>query len=187
MPGRFRSLSPVPASVHCPTVATAARRATPPRRAGAGRCWRHAAVRPAPLPRLHRRWLRYAATCIASGVRVHSATSDADNLPRSAGRASRIASGVSGAGCQHGADAFGLVRRMGYAFVTMGTIYPSWLGERRRDGLFVKTLVQTIEGRPYVCVYAANSADWVANSLHPCLLTLTPSGSLDGDKERPPD
>ena len=56
-------------------------------------------------------------------------------------------------------DAFNLVRRTCYAFITGGVLYPCWLGKRHDDELFVKTLVQEIDGRPYVCVYAANFTD----------------------------
>jgi len=56
-------------------------------------------------------------------------------------------------------DAFNLVRRICYAFITSGSVYPSWLGDRHDDELFVKTLLQAIEGRAYLCVYAANFAD----------------------------
>ena len=55
-------------------------------------------------------------------------------------------------------NAFGLVRRQCYAFLTTGTLYPSWLGDRHDRDLFSKTLVQQFEGRTYLCVYAANFA-----------------------------
>jgi len=56
-------------------------------------------------------------------------------------------------------NAFGLVRRQCYAFLTTGTLYPSWLGDRHDRDLFSKTLVQQFEGRTYLCVYAANFAN----------------------------
>ena len=53
-------------------------------------------------------------------------------------------------------NAFNLVRRLSYAFITAGTLFPAWLEPEHSDDLFVKALVQRIEGRNYVCIYAAN-------------------------------
>ncbi|MHB0937129.1 MAG: discoidin domain-containing protein [Armatimonadota bacterium] len=53
-------------------------------------------------------------------------------------------------------DAFGLVRRTCYAFVTTGPIVPLALNRECSDRLFVKSLVQTFNGRQYLGIYTAN-------------------------------
>lgn len=53
-------------------------------------------------------------------------------------------------------DAYNLVRRACYAFVTTGPVVPAYLGPHHDDSLSVKTLQQTFEGKRYIGVYAAN-------------------------------
>ena len=53
-------------------------------------------------------------------------------------------------------DAFGLVRRTCYAFVTSGPVVPAALNPGSSDQLFVKALVQTFNHQQYIGLYAAN-------------------------------
>jgi len=53
-------------------------------------------------------------------------------------------------------DAFGLVRRTCYAFMTTGPVVPAMLNKGSSDQLFVKALVQTFNYRQYIGLYAAN-------------------------------
>lgn len=53
-------------------------------------------------------------------------------------------------------DAYGLVRRICYAFVTSGPICPAYLNNPHSDDLFVKCLIQTFDSEPYIGIYAAN-------------------------------
>jgi len=53
-------------------------------------------------------------------------------------------------------DAFGLVRRMCYAFMTTGPIVPVQANKGNSDQLFVKGLVQTFNYQTYIGIYAAN-------------------------------
>jgi len=55
-----------------------------------------------------------------------------------------------------GNDAFGLVRRMCYAFVTTGPVVPSYQGAKHSEQLMVKTMAQVIDGKHYIGLYAAN-------------------------------
>jgi len=53
-------------------------------------------------------------------------------------------------------DAFNLVRRTCYGFVTIGPVVPAQLNPGSGDQLFVKTLVQTFNYQTYIGIYAAN-------------------------------
>jgi len=53
-------------------------------------------------------------------------------------------------------DAFGLVRRICYAFVTTGPVVPVAINTGHSDQLFVKALVQTFNSKTYIGLYAAN-------------------------------
>ena len=53
-------------------------------------------------------------------------------------------------------DAYGLVRRMCYAFITTGPVVPAYLNEEHDDGLFVKAMAQVFDGSRYIGLYAAN-------------------------------
>jgi hypothetical protein len=55
-----------------------------------------------------------------------------------------------------GADAYGLVRRTCYAFVTSGPVVPAALNEDDTAKLFVKCVLQTFDHRRYIGLYAAN-------------------------------
>jgi len=65
-------------------------------------------------------------------------------------------------------DAFGLVRRICYAFVTSGTVVPAYLNSGNSDELFVKCMAQTFAYKPYIGIYAAN----FDNVPHPLDVTL---------------
>jgi len=56
-------------------------------------------------------------------------------------------------------DAFGLVRRTCYAFVTSGPVVPAALNPGSSNQLFVKALVQTFNYQQYIGLYAANFTD----------------------------
>jgi len=53
-------------------------------------------------------------------------------------------------------DAFNLVRRICYGFVTTGPVVPVALNKGSSDQLFVKGLVQTFNSQTYIGLYAAN-------------------------------
>jgi hypothetical protein len=75
-----------------------------------------------------------------------------------------------------GHDAFGLVRRACYAFVTTGPIVPLTLNRGSSDQLFVKALVQTFNYRQYIGLYAANFTD-KAQALDVTLPIAFPAGT----------
>jgi len=56
-------------------------------------------------------------------------------------------------------DAFGLVRRTCYAFLTTGPVVPATLNRGSSDQLFVKALMQTFDYQQYIGLYAANFTD----------------------------
>jgi hypothetical protein len=56
-------------------------------------------------------------------------------------------------------DAFSLVRRTCYAFVTSGSVVPAYLGEAHSDQLIVKAMEQVFDGKRYIGLYAANFDD----------------------------
>jgi len=76
-----------------------------------------------------------------------------------------------------GADAFGLVRRTCYAFVTSGPVVPALLNPGSSDQLFVKALVQTFDHRQYIGLYAANFTD-KAQALDVTLPVALPAGAV---------
>lgn len=53
-------------------------------------------------------------------------------------------------------DAYGLIRRTCYAFVTTGTVVPAYQGKDHSEDLIVKTLTQVFDGQRYLGIYAAN-------------------------------
>jgi len=53
-------------------------------------------------------------------------------------------------------DAFGLVRRTCYAFVTAGPVVPAEVNPGSSDDLFVKAMAQTFNSQQYIGLYAAN-------------------------------
>lgn len=55
-----------------------------------------------------------------------------------------------------GANAWNLVRRTCYAFVTKAPIYPSTVNDEDTNNLFVKTLLIKQGGRPIIAIYAVN-------------------------------
>lgn len=73
-------------------------------------------------------------------------------------------------------DAFGLVRRMCYAFVTTGPVVPAQLNPGSSDQLFVKALVQTFNYQQYIGLYAANFTD-KAQKLDVTLPVTVPAGT----------
>jgi hypothetical protein len=75
-----------------------------------------------------------------------------------------------------GFDAFGLVRRACYAFMTGGPIVPLALNRGSSDQLFVKALVQTFDYRRYIGIYAANFTD-KAQALDVTLPVAFPQGA----------
>jgi len=75
-----------------------------------------------------------------------------------------------------GFDAFGLVRRACYAFVTTGPVVPLALNRGSSDQLFVKSLVQTFNHRRYIGLYAANFTG-KAQALDVTLPVVFPAGT----------
>lgn len=58
-----------------------------------------------------------------------------------------------------GADAWNLVRRTCYAFVTADRVYPAVVNDADTQNLFVKTLMAKQDGRDVIAVYAVNFHD----------------------------
>jgi len=77
---------------------------------------------------------------------------------------------------QPGTDAFGLVRRTCYAFMTTGPIVPVQANKGNSDQLFVKGLVQTFNYQTYIGIYAANFGD-KAETLNVTLPIAFPDGA----------
>src|SRR5262249_47624965 len=74
-------------------------------------------------------------------------------------------------------DAYSLVRRECYGFVTAGPIAPAYANSGHDDALMVKTLCQVFEGRPYFGIYAANFDD------KPHALNVTLAVPMTGSEE----
>jgi len=74
-------------------------------------------------------------------------------------------------------DAMGLVRRTCYAFLTTGPVVPAQLNPGCSNQLFVKALVQTINYRQYIGLYAANFTD-KAQPLDVTLPIRVPAGTV---------
>ena len=65
-------------------------------------------------------------------------------------------------------DAYGLVRRICYSFVTAGPVMPAYLNPGSSDELFVKCMLQVFNLEHYIGLYAANFDD----RPHPLDVTL---------------